>query len=108
VAVLQLDHAVDVQPIQPAGRAAKPGDRVMLCGWGADQPDGSGPLPTRLQQLSTRVLRQPNAPTRSSRPERSARTTPTALTAPVRATPAVELVDGVPKLVGTGSRAVPR
>jgi secreted trypsin-like serine protease len=54
VAMLQLDHPVNMQPIQLAGHAAKSGDRVTLYGWGADQPDGdTSNLPTQLQQLNT-------------------------------------------------------
>ncbi|RSM63679.1 serine protease [Amycolatopsis sp. WAC 01376] len=107
VALLQLDHAVNVQPIQLAGRAAKPGDRVMLYGWGADQPDGSGPLPTRLQQLSTRVL----PPVKCADARQSAgevcTNNPHGTDGPGAGdsgSPAVELGNGVPKLVGTGSR----
>jgi len=57
IALLKLDHDVNAQPIQLAGRAARPGDRVMLYGWGADQPDGNPTtLPVKLQQLRTTVL----------------------------------------------------
>ncbi|WP_408630191.1 S1 family peptidase [Amycolatopsis mongoliensis] len=57
IAMLKLDHPVNSQPIQLAPRAAQPGDRVQLFGWGADQPDGSSAnLPTQLQQLATTVV----------------------------------------------------
>ncbi|WP_410623211.1 S1 family peptidase [Amycolatopsis sp. cmx-8-4] len=56
IAMLKLDHPVNKQPIQLAGRAAQAGDRIRLYGWGVDSPDCSPNLPTRLQQLDTKVL----------------------------------------------------
>jgi hypothetical protein len=46
--VLQLDHAVDVQPLQLAGQPAKPGEKIRVYGWGLDEPDTAGNLPRRL------------------------------------------------------------
>jgi hypothetical protein len=57
IAMLELDHPVTMQPIQLAAHTARPGDRVTLYGWGADQPDGdTSHLPVQLQQLRTTVL----------------------------------------------------
>ncbi|KDN23142.1 serine protease [Amycolatopsis rifamycinica] len=56
IAMLKLDHPVNMQPIQLAGRAALAGDRLRIYGFGGDLPDCSGDLPTQLQQLDTKVL----------------------------------------------------
>lgn len=89
IAMLKLDHPVNQQPIQLAGRTAQPGDRTMLYGWGVDQPDCSSDLPTQLQQLSTRVLPAAKCADASTRAAaRSAPATRTARTAPARVTPA--------------------
>jgi secreted trypsin-like serine protease len=109
IALLKLDHPVNVQPIQLAGQAARPGDRVTLYGWGADQPDGdTSNLPVRLQQLRTTVL----APERCADAGQSAgeicTDNPHGTDGPGGGDsggPAVALVDGVPQLVGTCSRA---
>jgi hypothetical protein len=90
IAMLKLDHPVNQQPIQLAGRAAQTGDRTMLYGWGVDQPDCSSDLPTRLQQLSTHVLPAAKCATPTSPPARSAPATRTVRMAPGRATPAAQ------------------
>ncbi|WP_329051216.1 trypsin-like serine protease [Amycolatopsis sp. NBC_01488] len=107
VAMLQLDHAVNMQPIQLAGHAAKPGDRVTLYGWGADQPDGGDPLPLKLQQLSTKVL----APVKCADAQQSVgeicTSNPHGTDGPGGGDsggPAVSFAHGVPQLVGTCSR----
>ncbi|MBN9742007.1 serine protease [Amycolatopsis sp. A1MSW2902] len=57
IAMLKLDHRVQQQSIQLAGRDAQPGERVTLYGWGSDDPAGvPEDLPVTLQQLDTRVL----------------------------------------------------
>ncbi|WP_245589405.1 S1 family peptidase [Amycolatopsis balhimycina] len=109
IALLKLDHPVTVQPIQLAGHTARPGDRATLYGWGADQPDGdTSNLPVRLQQLRTTVL----APERCADAGQSAgeicTNNPHGTDGPGGGDsggPAVALVDGVPQLVGTCSRA---
>jgi len=109
IALLKLDHPVNSQPIPLAGRAARPGERVMLYGWGADQPDGDpSSLPVRLQQLPTTVL----SPVRCADVPQSAgeicTSNPHGTDGPGRGDsggPAVASVDGVPQLVGTCSRA---
>lgn len=58
LAMLKLDHLVEAQPIQLAGRKARPGQRVRLLGWGVTEPDGMGSLPVRLQQIDTTVARR--------------------------------------------------
>ncbi|ATY17035.1 serine protease (plasmid) [Amycolatopsis sp. AA4] len=55
-AMLRLENPVDIQPIRVAPREARPGAAIRLYGWGVWNPDGSGPLPTQLQQLDTRVI----------------------------------------------------
>ncbi|MFD8492280.1 S1 family peptidase [Amycolatopsis sp. NPDC059657] len=112
IALLKLDHEVDKQPIQLAGRPARTSERVMLYGWGADQPDGNpSNLPRKLQQLSTRVL----PPARCSDAQQSAgeicTNNPHGTDGPGSGDsggPAVEVIDGVAKLVGTCSRAAAR
>jgi hypothetical protein len=57
LAVLRLDHPVDYQPMQLAGTPGRPGQNVVLYGWGIDHPDSATePLPRRLQQLETTVI----------------------------------------------------
>jgi trypsin len=57
LAVLRLAHPVDYQQLQLAPRAAQPGRKVELYGWGIDHPDSaSEPLPHRLQQIDSRVI----------------------------------------------------
>ncbi len=57
LAVLRLDHPVDYQQMQLASTPGRPGDNVVLYGWGKDHPDSAtGPLPRRLQQIESRVI----------------------------------------------------
>lgn len=57
LAVLRLEHPVDVQPMQLAGTPGRPGDRTVLYGWGIDSPDSATePLPRRLQQIESKVI----------------------------------------------------
>jgi hypothetical protein len=59
IAILRLEHPVDVQPMQLAGTSGRQGDRVMLYGWGITHPDSAtGPLPRLLQQLDSRVINE--------------------------------------------------
>jgi secreted trypsin-like serine protease len=53
---VKLDRKLNLQTIELASTPAKPGDKVRLLGWGITEPDGTGPLPTMLQQLDTRVV----------------------------------------------------
>jgi hypothetical protein len=53
--VLKLDRKVELQTIELAATPARPGDKIRLLGWGITEPDGTGPLPTMLQELDTRV-----------------------------------------------------
>jgi secreted trypsin-like serine protease len=55
IAMLQLDHELDLQPIQLAGAAADPGAAIRLLGWGITEPDTTGPDPIILQELDTTV-----------------------------------------------------
>ncbi|WP_242546364.1 trypsin-like serine protease [Amycolatopsis sp. MtRt-6] len=106
--MLKLDHPVNVQPIQFAGHAGRPGDPVTLYGWGADKPDGdTSDLPKRLQQLHTTVP----APDQCADAQQSAgeicHDNPHGTDGPGGGDsggPAA-VVDGVPQLVGTCSRA---
>lgn len=57
LALLRLAHPVDVQQMQLASTAGRPGDRIVLYGWGIDSPDSATePLPRRLQQIETKVI----------------------------------------------------
>ncbi|WP_372448393.1 S1 family peptidase [Kibdelosporangium banguiense] len=56
LAVLKLDRKLNLQTIELASTPAKPGDTVRLLGWGITEPDGTGPLPTMLQELDTRAV----------------------------------------------------
>ncbi|MEC3980412.1 S1 family peptidase [Amycolatopsis sp. H20-H5] len=108
VALLQLDHPVNEQPIQLGGRAAKPGERVTLYGWGADQPDGGGNLPLKLQQLETKVLPPAKCADAGQSVGEICTSNPRGTDGPGPGDsggPAVALVRGVPQLVGTCSRA---
>jgi secreted trypsin-like serine protease len=108
VALLQLDHPVNLQPIRLAGQAARPGDAVRLYGWGVDEPDGNGPLPTRLQQLDTRVLPAAKCATAGQSTEEICTSNPNGTDGPGPGDsggPAVAMVNGVPQLVGGCSRA---
>jgi hypothetical protein len=108
IAMLKLDLPVNQQPIQLAGRAAQTGDRTMLYGWGVDQPDCSSDLPTRLQQLSTHVLPAAKCADADQSTGEICTSNPHGTDGPGPGDsggPAVELVNGVPKLVGTCSRA---
>ena len=107
VAMLKLDHPVNQQPIQLAGRTAQPGKRITLYGWGVDQPDCSADLPTQLQQLSTRVLPAAKCADAGQSEGEICTSNPHGTDGPGPGDsggPAVELVNGVPKLVGTCSR----
>jgi len=107
VAMLKLDHPVNQQPIQLAGRAAQPGKRITLYGWGVDQPDCSADLPTQLQQLSTRVLPAAKCADAGQSTGEICISNPHGTDGPGPGDsggPAVELVNGVPQLVGTCSR----
>ncbi|MFD6073037.1 S1 family peptidase [Amycolatopsis lurida] len=108
MALLKLDHVVNLQPIQLAPRAAQPGDRVELFGWGDDTPDPTPTIPTQLQQLSTRVV----PPSRCAEAGQSAGEictgNPNGTDGPGAGDsggPAVKYVGGVPQLVGGASRA---
>ena len=109
VAMLKLDHPVNMQPIQLAGHAAKPGDRITLYGWGSDEPDGdTSNLPTRLQQLKTRVLPAAQCADAQQSAGEICTDNPHGTDGPGGGDsggPAVEVKDGVPQLVGTCSRA---
>ncbi|WP_326946668.1 trypsin-like serine protease [Amycolatopsis sp. NBC_01307] len=107
IAMLKLDHPVNQQPIQLAGRTAQPGDRTMLYGWGVDQPDCSSDLPTQLQQLSTRVLPAAKCADAGQSSGEICTSNPHGTDGPGpgdSGSPAVKVVNGVPQLVGTGSR----
>ncbi|WP_236788124.1 trypsin-like serine protease [Amycolatopsis sp. GM8] len=108
VAMLQLDHPVNVQPIQLAGRGARPGDRVTLYGWGADQPDGDpSNLPTQLQQLDSRVLPSAKCADAQQSAGEICTSNPHGTDGPGAGDsggPAVAFVHGTPTLVGTCSR----
>lgn len=57
LAVLRLDRPVNYQQMQLAGTSGRPGNNVVLYGWGIDHPDSTtGPLPRRLQQIESSVL----------------------------------------------------
>ncbi|MBP2323794.1 secreted trypsin-like serine protease [Kibdelosporangium banguiense] len=56
LALLKLDRKLDLQTIELAAKPARPGDKVRLLGWGVTEPDGSGPLPSMLQELDTTVV----------------------------------------------------
>lgn len=108
MAMLQLDHLVNLQPIQLAPRSAQPGDHVELFGWGDDTPDPMPTIPTQLQQLSTKVVR----PARCAEAKQSAGEictgNPNGTDGPGAGDsggPAVKYVRGVPQLVGGASRA---
>jgi hypothetical protein len=111
IAMLRLDHDVNAQPIQIAGESAKPGDRISLFGWGADQPSGSGTLPTRLQQLDTTVLRAAKCAPAGISPGEICTNNPYGTDGPGGGDsggPAIKWASGVPKLVGGCSRAAAR
>ena len=108
IAMLKLDHPVNQQPIQLAGHGAQPGDRTMLYGWGVDEPDCSPDLPTQLQQLNTRVLPAAKCADAGQSTGEICTSNPHGTDGPGPGDsggPAVELVNGVPKLVGTCSRS---
>lgn len=109
LAMLKLDHPVNVQPIQLAGHAARPGDRITLYGWGSDEPDGdTSNLPTRLQQLKTKVLPATQCADAGQSAGEICTDNPHGTDGPGGGDsggPAVEVVNGVPQLVGTCSRA---
>jgi secreted trypsin-like serine protease len=57
LAVLRLEHPVDYQQMQLASTRGRPGDKVVLYGWGIDHPDSATePLPRRLQQIESSVI----------------------------------------------------
>jgi secreted trypsin-like serine protease len=112
VAMLQLDHPVNMQPIQLAGRASRPGDRLTLYGWGADQPDSdTSNLPTRLRQLGTRVLPAENCADALQSAGEICTNNPHGTNGPGGGDsggPPVRVTNGVPQLVGTCNRAAAR
>ncbi|OKJ98982.1 serine protease [Amycolatopsis sp. CB00013] len=110
LAMLKLDHPVDLQPIQLSPQAAHPGERVRLYGWGSDDPAvPPTDLPRRLQQLDTTVL----APEKCAGAFQSAgeicTDNPNGTDGPGHGDsggPAVRISGGVAQLVGTCSRSV--
>ena len=109
VALLKLDRPVSAQPIQLAAHAARPGKRVRLYGWGADQPDGDPThLPVKLQQLDTTVLPPADCADADQSAGEICTDNPHDTDGPGAGdsgSPAVVMVRGVPRLVGTCSRA---
>lgn len=108
IAMLQLDHAVDVQPLQLAGQPAEPGQKVQLYGWGLDEPDTAGDLPRRLQQLDTTVLPAADCAEAGQTAKEICTDNPHHTDGPAPGDsggPAVAVIDGVPQLVGGASRA---
>lgn len=82
---------------------------VTLYGWGSDEPDGdTSNLPTRLQQLGTRVLPAAKCADAQQSAGEICTDNPHGTDGPGGGDsggPAVEVVNGVPQLVGTCSRA---
>lgn len=111
IAVLHLAHDVDQQPLQLASSEAKRGDRITLYGWGIDNP-GSGTepnptLPTRLQQLETRVVPAASCADAGISAKEICTGNVDGWAGPCYGDsggPAVKVVDGLPKLVGGASR----
>ncbi|WP_158886104.1 S1 family peptidase [Amycolatopsis anabasis] len=110
VALFKLDHAVDVQQIQLAPKPARPGAEVIAYGWGYDQPSSNGTPPRRLQQLETTVVPP-------SRCDGVIGKGDICLDNPNgrdgvcygdSGTAGVEVVNGVPKLIGIASRIADR
>lgn len=58
LALLKLDAPVSVKPIQMAQSGPGAGTEIRVIGWGFENPNGEGDLPTKLNQLDTTV-RQP-------------------------------------------------
>jgi hypothetical protein len=56
VAVMALDHGVDVQTVPLGAGPAQPGDMVYGLGWGLVNPDWTDPLPSMVQELHMPVL----------------------------------------------------
>ncbi|MFD8497719.1 S1 family peptidase [Amycolatopsis sp. NPDC059657] len=106
VAVLTLDHELDLQTIQLASAPANPGDRVVTYGWGIDAPDGTT-LPRALQQIEHPALRPEKCSAGFiSKPE-TCLGNPHGTDGLCRGDsggPSVVLVRGVPKFVGITSR----
>ncbi|QWF85915.1 hypothetical protein HUW46_09395 [Amycolatopsis sp. CA-230715] len=107
VAMLRLSHPVEAQPIPLAGKAARRGDRVSLYGWGRNSPSGCGSLPTLLQQLDTRVVGDASCRGGGITRYEICTANPNGTDGPGPGDsggPAVQVVDGVPRLVGLCSR----
>ncbi|WP_240521510.1 S1 family peptidase [Amycolatopsis vastitatis] len=108
IAVLKLDHPVNSQTIQIAPRAAQPGDRVELYGWGDNTPDPTPNLPTQLQQLTTKVVPPARCTDAGQTPDEICTDNPNGTDGPGGGDsggPAVKYVKGIPLLVGGCSRA---
>ena len=56
LAVLKLDHPLDLQTVPLGAGPAPVGSEAFGVGWGAVNPDGTGPLPSEIQELRMRVL----------------------------------------------------
>ncbi|WP_432747231.1 serine protease [Streptomyces sp. JH002] len=65
LALLRLDRAVDLEPVELAGPPARPGDRVRVLGWGLLGATHPAP-PAELHQLDTEVI--PDAACRTGGP----------------------------------------
>lgn len=108
LAMLKLDHPVDLQPLQLAGRVPWPGTRVRLYGWGADDPAvPPTSLPRRLQQLDTTVVPADRCAKAFQSAGEFCADNPHGTDGPGNGdsgSPAVQMVNGVPQLVGTCSR----
>jgi secreted trypsin-like serine protease len=56
IALLRLDRSISSGVITIADQTPPPGTPIRALGWGRMNADGSGNLPTQLQQLDTSVL----------------------------------------------------
>jgi hypothetical protein len=54
IALLRLDHYVQVQPFEVLPKTRR--GPVLEIGWGVTEPSGEGPLPVDLQELKTSLL----------------------------------------------------
>ncbi|ADJ43934.1 trypsin-like serine protease [Amycolatopsis mediterranei S699] len=104
----ELDHPLDLQPLQLAPRAPRPGTRIRLYGWGADDPAvPPTSLPRRLQQLDTTVVPAARCANAFQSAGEFCTDNPHGTDGPGNGdsgSPAVQMVNGVPQLVGTCSR----
>ncbi|MFE0023361.1 S1 family peptidase [Amycolatopsis sp. NPDC059021] len=106
-AVYVLDHPVEAQTIQMASTSPDVGDEVVLFGWGKTDPNPKRQrqLPKNLQQLETTVV-APQRCTDGTSGELCL-DNPDGYAGPGPGDsggPAVQYIDGVPKLVGICSR----